>query len=498
MKRARGATSAGASSSEPGAKRRKVKHDTYQKWLKQYDSECQTVTWLDCETSIEGGVKLVTKLKCRVCTKYRDRIVGWKNFSDKWISGADSVRTTNVVDHAKSDQHVHAMNLLRKEQAQAQGASVASYAPIAQSLSTLSEDEHQKLKTKFDIAYFVATEHLAFRKYPKICELEARHGVNVGSAYRHENAGKEFVHYIAETRRRDVLTTLAKAKFFSLLMDGSTDHSNADNELLLVLWCDPNGTDERIHTRMSYLSVHKPDHVTAEGLLQSLQHGLECLGIQSITKEACKKLVGIATDGAAVNVAGNGLKGLVKKELEWIFWMWCLAHRLELAIKDALRSTSFDLVDEMLLRLYYIYEKSPKKCSELESIITDLTGAFGLNKDGAGIRPIRASGTRWVCHKLSAMKRVLSKYGAYTAHLAALSESSSVKPTDRAKFKGYLRKWVDARYLLGCALFVDLSTPCAIFSKSMQGDELDILGALTYLLRTVKETNRLHVKPLDQ
>jgi len=85
-------------------------------------------------------------------------------------------------------------------------------------------------------------------------------------------------------------------------MDGSTDHSNADNELLLVLWCDPNGTDERIHTRMSYLSVHKPDHVTAEGLLQSLQHGLECLGIQSITKEACKKLVGIATDGAAVNV----------------------------------------------------------------------------------------------------------------------------------------------------------------------------------------------------
>ena len=73
-----------------------------------------------------------------------------------------------------------------------------------------------------------------------------------------------------------MLTTLAKAKFFSLLMDGSTDHSNADNELLLVLWCDPDGTDERMHTRMTSLSVHnKPDHVTAKGLLQSLQHGLE-------------------------------------------------------------------------------------------------------------------------------------------------------------------------------------------------------------------------------
>ena len=71
-----------------------------------------------------------------------------------------------------------------------------------------------------------------------------------------------------------MLSTIAKAKFFSLLMDGSTDQSNANNELLLVLWCDLNGKDEKIHTRFSYLSIHKPQHVTAEGLFESLQHGL--------------------------------------------------------------------------------------------------------------------------------------------------------------------------------------------------------------------------------
>ena len=146
-----------------------------------------------------------------MCTKYRERILGWKNFSDKWISGADSVRTTNVLDHAKSDQHVHAMNLLRREKAQAQGASIATYAPIAKSLSSLPEDERKKLRAKFDIAYFVATEQLAFLKYPTICELESRHGVNLGSSYLHENAGKEFVHYIAEWH--DLLSTIAKAKF---------------------------------------------------------------------------------------------------------------------------------------------------------------------------------------------------------------------------------------------------------------------------------------------
>ena len=92
------------------------------------------------------------------------------------------------------------------------------------------------------------------------------------------------------------------------------------------------------------------------------------------------------------------------------------------------------------------------------------------------------------------MKRVLSKFGAYTNHLTALSMDSSVKAVDCAKLQGYLRKWVDAKYLLGCAFFTDLLSPCAIFSKVMQEESLDVLGAV----RTVKEVNKLSSKPLEQ
>ena len=45
--------------------------------------------------------------------------------------------------------------------------------------------------------------------------------------------------------------------------------------------------------------------------------------------------------------------------------MWCLAHRLELAVKDALKGTAFDAVDDMLLKLYYLYKKSPKNVESL-------------------------------------------------------------------------------------------------------------------------------------
>ena len=111
------------------------------------------------------------------CTEFVDRIRGRKHFSDKWICGADSVRTSNVCDHAHNDQHMHAMSLLKKQRAEASGLGLASYAPIAKAFNTLPEDKRDRLKVKFDIAYFIATEKLAFTKYPKICDLEARHGV---------------------------------------------------------------------------------------------------------------------------------------------------------------------------------------------------------------------------------------------------------------------------------------------------------------------------------
>ena len=67
----------------------------------------------------------------------------------------------------------------------------------------------------------------------------------------------------------------------------------------------------------------------------------------------------------------------------------------------------------------------------------------------------------------------------YIHHLAALSEESSVKSSDRAKLRGYHTKWIEGKYLIGCAVFVDLLTPCFVFSKVMQSDEVDILTAVT-------------------
>ena len=264
----------------------------------------------------------------------------------------------------------------------------------------------------------MAMEQISFHKFPGMCELEHRHGINIGTNYTTETSARSFTHFIALAQQKKLGIALQQAKFFSILLDGSTDSRNIENELLLVVWFDKDGqaNGERVVTKTSYLRIARPSTGTAKGLFDVLQTALQRLGISTINREECGKIVGIGTDGASVNIAA-GPKGLIEKEIPWVIWMWCMTHRLELAVKDALKHTHFKLVDDMLLRLYLLYEDSPKKCRELEEIVMELRECFSI-EDG-GTRPIRASGSRWITHKWNAMKRALSKYGAYTTHLAS-------------------------------------------------------------------------------
>ena len=140
-------------------------------------------------------------------------------------------------------------------------------------------------------------------------------------------------------------------------------------------------------------------------------------------------VVGGGSDGASVNIAQhNSIKGEMQRALPWVFWSWCYAHRLELACKNGLVSDLFKNIEEMLLRVYYLYEKSPKKAQELVSVVTELREVFEF-LSGGNI-PVRSQGSRWITHKRKALQRIIDRYGAYMCHLTALSEDSSLKSED--------------------------------------------------------------------
>ena len=132
--------------------------------------------------------------------------------------------------------------------------------------------------------------------------------------------------------------------------------------------------------------------------------------------------------------------------MTWLVFGWCMAHKLELGIQDAMKGTYFNQVDEMLLRIYYLYKRSPKKLRELAEI-HDLVKQ-SIEFDVSGVKPIKVSGTRWIAHKIGALKKLLDKYSIYILHLANLCSDKSYPEKDRAKFKVYLKQWQTKCYFI--------------------------------------------------
>ena len=79
------------------------------------------------------------------------------------------------------------------------------------------------------------------------------------------------------------------------------------------------------------------------------------------------KITFLSSDGANVNFGKkSGLIALLQEKRLWVVFIWCFSHRLELALKDALKQ-EFDPVSETLKNMYR-YEKSGEKLRELKKL----------------------------------------------------------------------------------------------------------------------------------
>ena len=113
--------------------KRQVSKDTFLKWQQNYEKEHQSMTWLRASMD-QQDKSVVSTLWCVVCREYENRICGYRNFSRTWIDGSSNHKTSNIVDHAKSDPHKAAMGYFRRGQAKSRNEPITSYSPIASSL----------------------------------------------------------------------------------------------------------------------------------------------------------------------------------------------------------------------------------------------------------------------------------------------------------------------------------------------------------------------------
>jgi hypothetical protein len=242
-----------------------------------------------------------------------------------------------------------------------------------------------------------------------LCDLDKAKGLDTCETYKNDKSGKMFVSSIANVEHSKTTSLIQQSKFFSVTMDGATNVSGTEQQSIFLHWATKGVRKQR------FLRFVSAQTTTSKHIYESLMSSLNESEID------IEKMVGTTFDGAA-NMAGNrnGVNALLKQDMLYLVTIHCLAHRVELAIKDVMKTEQSNLYDKtntLLSGIYYLYKNSSKLKKELFSV-------FELLKLKV-LLPARVGGTRWVPHTVNAINIFLKSYRAIVTHLDNASHNNA-------------------------------------------------------------------------
>ena len=221
-------------------KGRMVTCATVDKWKKTDLAIFEAGTWLIYDVDKCEKGKFCSTLKCTVCVEFEQAISKRHNFARSWIDGSVNFKLSNVIDHAKSEAHNEALALYKRRLGQIPPTPMLTGNQCSLEFK-LSKEQEEVFRKKFDVSYFVVKEEMPLIKYEKIIELEKRHGVRLGSTHNNRTAAREFLPFQAGELKEELSKDITKAKFYSILFDGTIDSSVTEQEAIFVLYFDPDG-----------------------------------------------------------------------------------------------------------------------------------------------------------------------------------------------------------------------------------------------------------------
>ena len=425
---------------------------TVKNWQKEYN--------IKIEWDIQPGGN-AANIRCSTCKEHDDRLQGMKNYSCAWVEGSKNATSDSVKKHVNTDMHKHAIDMALKKQlgSEQYTENVMKNTPIGKSMMKMAEHSKEVLRMRFNTAYYLAKNEKPFSDYPDLLALQEKNGVDKQSGYRTPQAAASFIDLIAEQCKAPLKEILVKARYYSILTDGSTDTSVTEQELIYVMFLNEDG-----RVNLKFLSIENPAAADAPHLVECVREAFHRIGIVDFSSH----LHGLNVDGASVNLGVHrGVAARLKEESPWLTAIHCFNHRIELAAKDAFGNSVFEEIDQMLAFLYKLYQKSSKRLKALK----ELGDALGQKVP----KPVKASGTRWIAHRYNAIKIVLKHYGAYMTHLEELATNDS-QADKRAQIKGFLNN-LEARKI-SMAIYLDVLSILARMSLSEQKEEHDPVKAV--------------------
>ena len=104
-------------------------------------------------------------------------------------------------------------------------------------MGDLECDSVKKLK---EIAYYIVLKQEPFSNFKEQLEIEQMHGVKYSGAYENDNACKQFYFwYFWIFLEINIKNKLVLVNFLVVLCDGSTDKSITEQQVVYVIFTDP-------------------------------------------------------------------------------------------------------------------------------------------------------------------------------------------------------------------------------------------------------------------
>ncbi|XP_076079341.1 zinc finger protein 862-like [Mytilus galloprovincialis] len=356
-------------------------------------------------------LQLDEKSSVMVCTYCKDN-----NKSNNFAKGTSNFRLEAIQAHENSQQHKTASLVSTRPAAEKSEA--------AKAVVKLKAHEYDRMNVLFRNAHAIAKHHLAFKFYPILCQLDKAKGLDVGETYLNDKKAREFVHHIANVSRSQVNELLDASKFISVTCDGTSDFMGDEYESLYVR------TSISGKVTDSFFCLGTAESACALDIFSFIKSTFEREDRTSNT-DLWTKIVGFGSDGAS-NMQGkrSGVAAHLREENPEIVIIHCLAHRLELAFKDAIKQIGNRLYEKtttLLLGLYYFYRKGPKQKKMLKKTFKLLAMSR--------IMPTRIGGTRWLPHMQRAIGSFIKGYTAIKTQLETASHDNA-KAEGLAKIMG--------------------------------------------------------------
>ncbi|KAF3836812.1 hypothetical protein F7725_004276, partial [Dissostichus mawsoni] len=278
--------------------------------------------------------------------------------------------------------------------------------------------------------------------------MQELNGDEVGNIHKSDHACAEIISHIAKEMRRKFVSNVKEMDSkVSITIDESTVHGRP--YLIIYVRCDVSGKGDVDNVFLDIVEL--TDGVDAESIYNSMMASLYKAGMDDDFLKT--HLISIATDGAAVLTGkASGLVVRLKNNFPNVQSVHCLAHRLELSVKDALKEVGGTNQFEIFIsHLYSLYNQSTRNSRLLKE------AAAELNMEILKIGQIFT--IRWVASSFKTVKAVWKDFPALALHFKTSSENASRNDLERQKYKGLLKHLTNSGFMEDLAVMKDILQP---------------------------------------